>query len=590
MSFSAMAAWQAWSVMALAAGVAAWLFFLKVRPPRVNVASLLLWRKVLDQQREMSWWERIRRAVSLVATVLVALALAIAVARPGPRASAASAGRLLIVLDSSWSMLARTSSGDTRWSRAVAGARALAASAGSDAVAIATTADGLVEGPTTDSALVETALDRLRPSGGEGAAWPHVGGTDQVHFFTDGAVGRQLASDVVVHSVYEAAPNVAITALGVRPAATGQSSAEAYLEVANYSPDPQTVTLTVTRGTAVVFGQPVEMAAGEAVRQVIPLGDAGDPRIRASVSAAADALDADDEAVGWLPEAEGLAVTVVSADPGPLGLLLSRAPGVTPTFVAPGAYDPAAGHPDVLVFDRWVPAEAPTRPAMVVASPIAAPWLGTLGDEERTPHWVQNAPHPVLAGVDPLTIDIKRARAIRQDALGPIASSEAGTPLVSVRETGGQRLVVMGFAPGESNLAYAAAFPVLMGNVLEWLGRPALDSPRRPGPMLLPSSATRVVGPDGRPADLRTAGDHRLAMLDQPGLYRVEFGTAHGVVEVNVGSSDVSNLGRTTLPADVTSSAAGLTGAGRPWWLYAVLFALVLAAVEWWTWLRRITV
>jgi hypothetical protein len=118
MSFGAMAAWQALALVAVAAAAAAAIFLVKVRPPRVQVPSLLLWRRVFDHARELTWWERVRRAVSLVATVLIALALALAVTRPGPRRGPTSGGRTLIVLDSSWSMAARTSSGETRWQRA----------------------------------------------------------------------------------------------------------------------------------------------------------------------------------------------------------------------------------------------------------------------------------------------------------------------------------------------------------------------------------------------------------------------------------------------------------------------------------------
>ena len=51
-----------------------------MRPPRVLVPSLLLWRRVLDESRELTLWERIRRAVSLVVTAIaIALALALAV-------------------------------------------------------------------------------------------------------------------------------------------------------------------------------------------------------------------------------------------------------------------------------------------------------------------------------------------------------------------------------------------------------------------------------------------------------------------------------------------------------------------------------
>src|SRR6186997_932308 len=113
-----MAGWQAWVLIAGASGLAAYLFLLKVRPRRVRVPSLLLWTRVFNDSRELTLWERIRRAVSLVIATAIALALALALVRPalskadGPsRAPGAAGGRLTIVLDSSWSMLARTRSG-----------------------------------------------------------------------------------------------------------------------------------------------------------------------------------------------------------------------------------------------------------------------------------------------------------------------------------------------------------------------------------------------------------------------------------------------------------------------------------------------
>ncbi|MGH9373434.1 MAG: BatA domain-containing protein, partial [Vicinamibacterales bacterium] len=151
MTFGAMAAWQAWLLLAGAAALAAGLFLIKLRPPRLLVPSLLLWRRVLDESRELTLWERIRRAVSLAVTILIALALVLAAARPRPVEGAAdvASGRLLIVLDSSWSMQARTRSGETRWDRAVAEARRLVTAASGGRIALATTAEGLVEGPTT---------------------------------------------------------------------------------------------------------------------------------------------------------------------------------------------------------------------------------------------------------------------------------------------------------------------------------------------------------------------------------------------------------------------------------------------------------
>jgi len=590
MSFGTMAAWQALALIGVAGAAAAWIFLVKVRPPRVSVPSLLLWRRVFDKVRELTWWERVRRAVSLAATVLIAVFLALAVTRPGPRRGPASEGRTLIILDSSWSMAALTSSGETRWARAVRQARALAASSGGGDVAIATTADGLVEGPTADMALIETAIDRLTPSGGDNVALPSVPGTDHVHFLTDGAAARSIDPAVTVHSVFEAASNAAIVAFGARPSPGGDAGGEAYLQVANYATTPREVRIVVSRGSTVLSDQRVEMAAGEAVSQVVPLAATGSARLVARIyadeGAGADGLAEDNEAVAWIDGADAVDVTVVSENPAALALLLQQDPSLKVTAVKPAAYVPVTS--GIVVFDHWLPAEAPARPSLVVGPP-AATWLGQPGAEEKSARWIGIGTHPVVAGVDSLTLDLKRVRAFEGKDLVTVAKSERGTPLVAIKDDRDRRIVVWSFSPADANLAFAPGIPVLFGNSIEWLARPSYGVLRHSGPVQLPASTARVVSPTGKPVTIVHAGDRTVARLTDPGLYLVEAGGSRGVVGVNVGDPEVSNLSRSSLSSAVTSRV-GAGGAGWPWWMWAVLVAFVLVSAEWWTWQRRVTV
>jgi hypothetical protein len=589
MSFGAMAAWQALLLLAAAGAVAWWLFRLKVRPPRVGVPTLFLWRRVLDEPREMTWWERVRRAVSLAATVLVAVALALAVTRPGPRRSAeASRGRRLIVLDSSWSMLAKTTSGGTRWDRAVRLAHQLAAASGGADVALATTAEGLVEGPSADTALIETAIDRVRPSGGESAPWPVVAGVDAVHFITDGAVARTLDSSVTIHSVFEAAPNVAITAFDARPAAAGAKAPEAFVAIANYAPSAQKVRLTITRDSTLIAERTVDLGPGEAGYQAFPIASGRGGRLLARVTAAENALAVDDEASAWLAGGESMAVTVVTDEPAShLALLLQRAPGVTPTFVPTAQY--RQGRTDVYIFDRWTPPSPPNRPALFIAPP-PVDWLGTDAGVEKSPQWIQAGAHPALEGVDPLTLEIKRARAVQGSSLAVVAKSEKGTPLVAVADEVDRRWIALSFALPDSNLAFAPAFPVLIGNALEWLAQPSYGPSRHPGRVTLPASTVRVTDHSGSPVPLVRAGDRAVATLGTPGLHLVEGGGSRGVLAVNVGDPEVSNLGRSSLSGKPGVADAVPGGGGRPWWTFAVIAAFFLVSIEWWTWQRRVTV
>jgi hypothetical protein len=587
MRFGAMAAPQAWLLIAAAAAIAVWLFRLKIRPPRVSVPSLLLWTRVLSESREQTIWERIRRAVSLVVTAAVAVALAVAFTRPAREARAdVAAGssvssRVLVVIDSSWSMLAQTRSGETRWQRAIAEARRIAAGSAGVDVAVATTADGLVQGPTLDGTLIETALDRIAPAGGSGAAWPRLAGAD-VHFVTDGAIARPLDRAVVVHSVYEAAANAGITAFEVRRALDGADD-EGYVEVANFGP-PQQVRLTVVRGAASVVDRRIDMGAGESLHQVLRLPHGGASDLRARVDASHDALDDDNRAFAWIPPT--IAVTIVGDDTSWLAPWSAANPDVRATFTNLAGYQP--GREDVVIFDRCAPAAAPGKPALYLAPPATAGLGSPTGQTEQRPVWTSVGPHPVLDGVDALTLSVDRIR-VYKTSLQPLAQSSQAAPLVAVREAA-PRAVLLAFGPADSNLPSAPAFPVLMGNAIEWLARPAAGGSRRAGTSSFDPAVVRVDGPQGDPAVLLRFPGEAVALLGRPGLYTAEAAGVRSTFAVNIADPDVSNLSRTTIDATRPSLAvaAGLTP--RPWWIYLVALAFMAAAIEWWTWLRRITV
>ncbi len=594
-----MAAWQAWALIAGAAVLAAGLFLIKLRPPRILVPSLALWQRVLDASPDITRWERIRRAVSLLLTIVLAAILGCAVTRPSPAAGsgAGASGRVLVVVDSSWSMLAKTAAGETRWDRALAAARRIAAA--SDHVAIATTADGLIEGPTDDAVLIESAIAGLAPSAAETSRWPAAAGMDAVHFITDGASVRPLDRSVIVHSVFEPAANVAITAFDVRPSlglerrGPGAQIAEAYLEVANFAPEPQQVRILLVRGNATINDNRIDLAAGEAYRQVIPLPRQGDAALRARVEAPRNALDVDDEGFAWIDRAERTSVVVVGEQTDWLRRVLAADPAVRATFVTPAAYR-GGGREDVAIFDRWAPDTLPERPSLYVSPPAATPWLsagsGVTMVEERRPRWESGWAHPILRGVDPLTLRIDRARGYSSPVLNPAARSARGTPLVSVSESPERRFAVVSFGPSESNLALAPGFPVLVGNALEWLAHPELRSHSvEPGLVSFSEATARVTGPGGTVVALTRIPGAAMGVFREPGLYVVEGGGARSTIAVNTADPQRSNLVHTNLQAGtVRASARGVLD--RQWWIGCALAAFLLALAEWWTWQRRVTV
>ena len=583
MSFATLAGWQGWLLVTGAALAAAALFFMKVRPPRVAVASLLLWRRVLDDARERTLWERIRRAVSLALTILMALALALAALRVRPaaaRAGSQAGGPVHLVLDTSWSMLARTRGGETRWDRGVTLARQIAA-ASPEAVSLATTSDGVLVGPTTDRGVIDAALERLSPSGGDGPPW-HAAGAHAVHFVTDGGTPRALPHDVTVHSVFEPAPNVGITAFDVRPSLADSHAADAYLEVANFSPGGQRVRISVRRGAAPLLDRQVHMASGERLRQAFPIARGGADVLSARVEAEDDALGVDDRADAWIPRAEAMSVALVGDDLGWLTPVFEGDPGIRAVAVRPADYPRGAEGANVILFDRWAPADPPAAPALYFAPPARR------ATEEPRPRWEGPGNHPVVRGIDPFTIGISRARSYAAPELEAVARSVRGTPLVYVGEGPEHRSVVVTFGPDESNLTAVTAFPVLIGNAIEWLAGPLAGGARRPGAAAFAARVETLEGPGGNEVRVARLGHLSAAILPSPGLYRAAAGSSRAIVPVNINDPQVSDLTRTTLPPG--GEPAAPLRSRTPWWLYLTLAAFALALLEWWTWVRRITV
>jgi hypothetical protein len=116
---------------------------------------------------------------------------------------------------------------------------------------------------------------------------------------------------------------------------------------------------------------------------------------------------------------------------------------------------------------------------------------------------------------------------------------------------------------------------------------------RRPLPSqrLAPNAALVAGTIEGALAlPLLALSGQRFAVVRTPGLYAEEAGEARGTFAVNITDPDVSNTAHTAAAASRAPVAVTAGMSPRPWWIYLAALAFAIALVEWWTWLRRITV
>lgn len=143
------------------------LYVLKVRRPRSEAANLMLWSDhVVDRQADAPW-QRLRPSLLLFVQLAVAAALALALMRPGLAGHAGVAKTTVVLIDGSPSMLA-TDVAPSRFAAAVTRAGRLARQLGRGrqmAVIVVGDHARLLTPPTSDPAVIASALDRARPSG-----------------------------------------------------------------------------------------------------------------------------------------------------------------------------------------------------------------------------------------------------------------------------------------------------------------------------------------------------------------------------------------------------------------------------------------
>lgn len=594
LAFSPLAAY------ALVAGVAAtiWLLYLiKPRMPRVEVASTLLWRRVLSAAGARN--DRWRWLCSLLLALAIGLSLAFALTWPELRVLGASHQRIVVILDNSASMAARTRDGGTRWQHALEGARRVIqrAGAGSEALVL----DTAGRAPLAGFLPIAQALEQLRrvPLSPQASArvppLPVATTITGAHLFTDGVGVDAIPRGTLVHSVFEAADNVALTGFEARPVPGDPTRYEAFVQIVNAAPTPKQVTLEVVGPGGFRLERQLQVAGATSVNQMLDVSHFDQGLLRAQVYSEGDALDLDDTAYCVVSPHRNRRVLLVTSGNAFLEDSLRALPGVTVTVRGPAELAALPAF-DAYVFDRYAPRDAPAAGALLFRPPGAA-WIDAKWrpvSQSEVTSWDQS--HALTAGVTWRDLRLESAQLAD---VGPSAvvtartaggGNAAGTLVVAGRARA--RWVAVGFALQDSNFPLQPGFPVFLGTALRWLTETARVASENVGRIEVPIANAQV----------RDSADHRVAAVatahgtlfeaPRPGVYVASSGQQRLIVVANAIDPRIAQINYSRIGPDGANLRA-TGGPRRAWpepWIWLLGLAFVLLTVEWATFSRRITV
>ncbi|HET9532855.1 MAG TPA: BatA and WFA domain-containing protein [Blastocatellia bacterium] len=600
----------------LLAAVIIFFYLLKLKRKRRVVSSTLLWQRTLEEMEANAPFKKLRRSLLLLLQLAALAALVFSLARPLITTSAISSGSTVIIIDSTASMSARDEDGGSRLERAKRLAREVIEGLEGDerAAVIESSSRVAIRSPmTSDRAALIAAVDDVRETDTPGNL------TDALRLATQIAKSERDTSVVIIGDgggapvandmartdalekasaqqvamrfvrVGQRADNLGIIAMNSRPSEGRRP--ELFASLANFSDREREVGLELRIEGRLVDARSVNIKAGERaglVFDALPLAG-GLAELKLGVE---DDLAADNLAYAHLPDARPLRVGVSGDNP-----FLLQALAANPDFEPRRIGSNAPSDFDCIVF------EGPVQPGILESnrpilainpSDISGLWQAT-GQREAIEVASVDRSHPVNSFLNYSDLHIESAPSRETAAwLRPVVSASSGG-LVWAGDDGSRRAVLLGFDLAKSDLPLKIEFPLLLANSINWLaGRnhSTVDRAVRAGqPIIIRGASEKVtlIDPTGESHEI----EPRDAIITFAGTIKTGLYEASG--QPSFAASLLSEAETDLTPRDSIKTRAGEVkgqvetfSSEREAWKWLALAALLVLAIEWWAYHRRI--
>jgi len=617
-------------VAGAAGAVTVVLYILKLRRRPIPVPFAPLWHRALGDRDSSRLFSKLRRWLSLALQLLLIALLALALGDPRPTKSLGSGKNLVLLIDASASMQA-TDERPTRLQAAKVAAKNLVRGlGGSDRALIVQM--GPVPVPLStmsdDATDLLLAVDRVRAADTHadlgralGLAADALRGlpNGQIVVLSDGALPPLDPAPALGGATLRFVPlgssgkNLALTAFSVRRYPLDKSRLEVMAELANLDTERAEVELSLFGDGAIVDSERMTLEPGARLARFFP--DVGGARhaLEARLRYAdghADALPADDRAYALVPERRRAKVLVVTAGNTYLEAALLLDEYLDVTDVRPAKYlEKAKEKWDVIIFDRATPAEMPKAhafyidprgpgsPVKVDDKPLKQPGFDKIERKHPTVRYTALGEVNIAAG----------HRLIPEQGDKAVGLFQQDKAIMVAGQRNGYKFVALGFDLRESDFPLRIAWPLVLLNSINWFmdeDAKYLSSFRTGDVWRVPvasvTTQAKLKMPDGATELLPVHEGRAVYLGERAGFYELTVDDASGAqVGATSFAANLLDIDESSItPADelvVDGKAAGEVGGfqigvRREIWIYLLLAAAILTALEWATYHRRLTV
>jgi hypothetical protein len=591
------------------------LYFLKLRRPRMEVPSLVLWQSVVNDQRVNSPFQKFRRNLLLLLQLLALALLVLALMQPFLAAGPEVAEYRPLLIDCSASMSAvDEATGKSRLDAVKEQIRdQIDSLAGGQKLALfsfATTGRRLTEF-TDDRRTLLQALENVQPTHlpsrlddvlRMAAAFTRTYPIKTVTVLTDGnlpdRVDFELPFDLELRSVAPGGPNVGLTEMSARR--SGPEEWEVFVRASGSDAELRGAELQLYEDGVRTATEQLEVSADEAERLVFPVAADKLRLVEARlVPAGFDSLAIDDSVWLTLPAARPLQIRVA-----PQLASWRHALRVLPNVEVKEAGSEEAGSDvDLIVTDSEAAGGVATVQVFVGVVPQELADIVQVVDEASyVVDWNRTAPllrHVQLGDVQlgqlPKLAEGRAVKDLEDRGFEVLIDGKSG-PLLLQRRQGLQVSFWFLFHTDKSTLPYRVGFPILAANAAEAALKQAALSEVHSAPTgVLPPIAVVADGtytlktPDGESLTATASADGLLEGLpaSRAGRYDVldgtELVTSIGTGLLNGAESSLKTVDKPQFTESaVTAQPLDELEADQPLWRWLALLAFGLLLFEWW--------
>ena len=586
------------------------LYLLRLQRREQPVSSTLLWRQVIMDREANTLWQKLRRNLLLLLQLCTLLFLVFALIRPYINTQSQLTGKIIVLLDTSASMLA-TDVAPSRFEAARAEVQKLIDQLGNNDQMTLIAVDGaprILSVTTHDASQLQASLNEVVPTlttanwssaislaaglGGKGATTIVI---------SDGANAQdmQLLQGVARYiPIGKSGDNIAISTLSLRRTARGLS---AFVRVSNTGTQNDSVLVSLKADGNLIDARTLAVPAGQSATWTINAMEPAIMTLQASIDQAQhNTLAADDRAYAVNINNTLRRALLLTRGNRFLEQAMSALPNLRTTRAV--AMPPASEQTyDLYVLDNMTTTLPANANALIIGAQSVFSTSGTFSNTA----FVRTETHPIVQDLDWRAInvlDIQRVnaptnlRSVVMTQGGPALLAGENVPMRNLTQL--QRVVVLPFELRRSDLPLQIAFPILMANVVDYLAPPqGLNVPTsvRPGEIMALPDGTVVQPPGKAPVVVDARG---FADTNTAGIYGFRLNTAATSENSNTGAFAVNFLNpieSAITPNPLLQVGNATTNANaqtqqtqREFWNVMAVLALLLLIAEWWVYQRGV--